>query len=422
VSGSRIAACLIAGASASGTIRSSVASALAHVDEVVIFDTGLSEAARDAVASLAADGRPVRVERGEWQDDFAWAREQSFERASDGIEWLLWLDADDVLDGHGKAHDLIAAVPPGCDGLALLYEYAHDEDGNPVSVLWRERVVRRSAGYRWRGRVHEVLVPPEVHGVLDPVDPAVLRVVHRPQPGRWHPDRNIELLRLDERDSGGEGLSPRALRYLAGELAWRGDFDDAAASYRTYLETGDASARDERLDATERLVLCLRGAGRPLEGLALAEAALGEAGDWLPLVVAAQEAAVAANEPASVLRHATRAHELDLPTSLRVAFDPTGLRVLPALRLAEGHVRRGDARAADAVLAGAAARIRNGAAVEETRSRLRAAADADDPAAAGQALHELAARYDEVLHAVVRGLRIQAERVTVSEAGPSAHA
>jgi tetratricopeptide (TPR) repeat protein len=270
--------------------------------------------------------------------------------------------------------------------------------------------------------VHEVLVPTGVQGALEPVDPAVLRVVHRPEPGRWRPDRNIELLRRDEQDSGGEGLSPRALRYLAGELAWRGDFGEAAATYRRYLETGDASALDDRLDATERLAHCLRGAGRPLEALTVAEAALGEGGDWLPLVVAAQEAAVAANEPASALRHAARALELDLPTSLRVAFDPTGLRVLPAVRLAEGHIHRRDVGAADAVLAGASGRIRNGAAVEAARGRLRTAADAGDLPAAEQALSELAARYDEALHAVVRSLRIQAERVTVSEAGPSAHA
>lgn len=420
----RIAACLIAGASAAGTIARCLSSVLPHVDEVDVFDTGLDSTALDSLASLSAhEATPVYLHQGTWRDDFAWARQQSFELATSTMDWLIWLDADDVLRGDATLHQVIGAAEHECDGFALLYEYAHDEDDNPVSVLWRERLVRRDRGYRWQGRVHEVLVTPATHGCLEPVDPARLRVVHRPSPEEWHPHRNLELLRLEERRDTSDGVSSRTLVYLAGELAWRGDFDEAVHYLRVYLGETEGSSTEERLEAVERLSLCLRGAGRAREGLMVAERALGEyGGESLPLVVAAQEAAVVLGDWTAAEAHAARALELDLPSSLRVSFDPTGARVLPAVRVAQASVRRGDFDRAQAVLDEAARLVRNGAAVATVRRRMIEAVAADDLRGAEQALGELAGRYDAVLHAVVRGLRLQAERVTVSHAGPNAHA
>src|SRR5947208_827532 len=30
---------------------------------------------------------PIRVKKGEWRDDFSWARQQSFDMASDDVDW-----------------------------------------------------------------------------------------------------------------------------------------------------------------------------------------------------------------------------------------------------------------------------------------------------------------------------------------------
>ena len=60
------------------------------VDEIVIVDTGSTDTTR-AIAAHYTD----KIYDEPWQDDFARARNASFARA--GGDYLLWLDADDVI-------------------------------------------------------------------------------------------------------------------------------------------------------------------------------------------------------------------------------------------------------------------------------------------------------------------------------------
>jgi hypothetical protein len=117
-----------------------------------------------------------------------------------------------------------------------------------------------------------------------------------------------------------------------------------------------------------------------------------------------------------------RALELPAPSSLRVTLNPTRDRILPAVRLSQALLRRQRDEAVDGVLGRAAAEVRNGRSVEETRRRVRAALADGSRDKAEEALVQLAARYDEERHAVVRGLRLQAERALSTAPGASAHA
>lgn len=60
------------------------------VDEIVIVDTGSSDATKE-IAARYTD----RIYDFEWIDDFSAARNYAFEQATG--DYLLWLDADDVL-------------------------------------------------------------------------------------------------------------------------------------------------------------------------------------------------------------------------------------------------------------------------------------------------------------------------------------
>ena len=117
-----------------------------------MYDTGSEDG---TVEHLEARG--VTVRRGEWRDDFAWARERSFELVSPETAWVPWLDDDDELIGGEHLREFVAAAEPAHDGFALLYEYTRNEHGNTVVQLWRERVVRREGALRWHGAVHEAL-------------------------------------------------------------------------------------------------------------------------------------------------------------------------------------------------------------------------------------------------------------------------
>lgn len=60
------------------------------MDEIVIVDTGSSDATKE-IAARYTD----RIYDFEWIDDFSAARNYAFEQATG--DYLLWLDADDVL-------------------------------------------------------------------------------------------------------------------------------------------------------------------------------------------------------------------------------------------------------------------------------------------------------------------------------------
>src|SRR5688500_3788195 len=102
---SRIAACLIV-KNEEASLERCLASIRPFVDEINVYDTGSTDDTFELLAKLErqrevkANGRtvaaaPIEIRRGEWRNDFAWAREQSFAMASDEIGWHLLVDADE---------------------------------------------------------------------------------------------------------------------------------------------------------------------------------------------------------------------------------------------------------------------------------------------------------------------------------------
>jgi GT2 family glycosyltransferase/SAM-dependent methyltransferase len=71
-------------------IRACLESARPYVDEIVVVDTG----SRDDTMCIARECGAQVIEHA-WEDSFSAARNVSLERATG--EWILWLDADDVL-------------------------------------------------------------------------------------------------------------------------------------------------------------------------------------------------------------------------------------------------------------------------------------------------------------------------------------
>ncbi len=59
-------------------------------DEIIIADTGSSDATKETAARYTEQIFDV-----EWTDDFSAARNASFARAS--MDYCMWLDADDVM-------------------------------------------------------------------------------------------------------------------------------------------------------------------------------------------------------------------------------------------------------------------------------------------------------------------------------------
>ncbi|GAC1656286.1 MAG: hypothetical protein NVS9B12_07920 [Vulcanimicrobiaceae bacterium] len=92
-------------------------SAAAYVDEICILDTGSTDRTIEIAQQFGA-----RVERAQWRDDFAWARNQAVAMATK--RWILMLDADEELAPASR--DEILALKNVPASTTALYVRCHN--------------------------------------------------------------------------------------------------------------------------------------------------------------------------------------------------------------------------------------------------------------------------------------------------------
>lgn len=214
-----------------GTLHRCLSTVRDLVDEVVVVDTGSSDATVAVARQFGA-----RIFEETWTDDFARARNVAFGHV--GSDYIFWLDADDVLleEDRQRFTVLREHLDARATGYTMVYDYARDAAGVSLLRFRLPRIVRRSAGFRWVGRVHEYLEGP------GPLLPADVVVTHRRT--RSSGDRNLAICELMKRK--GEPFTPRDRLYYANELANHGRWDEAIPLY-------DASAEDASLWLEDRL-------------------------------------------------------------------------------------------------------------------------------------------------------------------------
>ncbi|MDP9701594.1 glycosyltransferase family 2 protein [Paenibacillus polysaccharolyticus] len=221
------------------------------MDEIIIMDTGSSDRTMD-IAAMYTDQVYTYV----WNEDFAAARNESFARATQ--EYILWLDADDVLlpGERAKLTMLKEQLPSGgkTAGVIMGYTLAEGPEGSPLVADRRLRLVKRDAGCRWYGRLHEQLRFPQGEVIT-----ADIAVTHRREAGN-HSARNVRILRKWIAE---EGIAQgRLLFYYAGECYDRQRYAAAARGYAKLLEQ-PSGYREDRLIACARLAECYERLGEP---------------------------------------------------------------------------------------------------------------------------------------------------------------
>jgi tetratricopeptide (TPR) repeat protein len=130
-------------------IAQALESARAHVERMIVLDTGSVDSTPEIAASLGAE-----VARFSWCDDFSAARNASL--ALSDAAWNLVLDADEWIETGAEAALGPAALPAaGGDFLGVVRrDSAMDErGGGGVAQCWIPRLLPRGA--RYEGRIHE---------------------------------------------------------------------------------------------------------------------------------------------------------------------------------------------------------------------------------------------------------------------------
>lgn len=234
------------------TIARVLADAATCCDELVVLDTGST----DATCQLAAQAG-ARVQEFAWCDDFAAARNAAFAACTG--DWILWLDADDRLPPVVQQRLLAAKhgmlLRTDIDAVMVPYHYQiSDAGGRCTYSFLRERLLRRRAGLRWHGVVHEVIAIPAGRSIIA----EDLWVEHRPDPARraLNADRNLRILQHSI-DTGDR--SARTLFYYGNELRDHQRYAEAAGVYREYLQVSTLAW--ERYTALLHLSVCCRAQG-----------------------------------------------------------------------------------------------------------------------------------------------------------------
>ena len=216
-------------------------------DELNIVDTGSRDRTPEIASRFGARLKSFTACNGEDGRirDFSLARNVSLDMATQ--EWLLWMDADDVLQPGGAERFRAAAQRGDFAGLNATIRWdAH---------TWLQcRLFRNEPRNRFVGRIHEY---PNVHGAV--VDAREILIEHLPDKTGKEPsnDRNLRLCELEARDNPSDVHN---LFYFANALRLAGRHDEAIARYTQYLALG-GGFHQERWSAAYFLALshfCLR--------------------------------------------------------------------------------------------------------------------------------------------------------------------
>ncbi|TBL80625.1 glycosyltransferase [Paenibacillus thalictri] len=210
------------------------------VDEIVIVDTGSTDRTKEIAASFNA-----RLFDFEWIHNFAAARNYAFDQAT--MEYIFWLDADDVLEEKDRVllRELKATPDFDYDSVTMHYHLSFDASGKVTSSLRRNRLVKRSCGFRWHGIVHEYLA---VGGrIMD----SAIAVTHRKDVP--HTSRNLDIYRNQQK--AGVPFSPRDQYYFANELRDHGHYAEAAGMYERFL-SGKQGWVEDNINGCYKLADC----------------------------------------------------------------------------------------------------------------------------------------------------------------------
>jgi glycosyltransferase involved in cell wall biosynthesis len=210
------------------------------VDEIIIVDTGSTDQTKEIAKEFTGN-----IYDFKWIQDFSAARNFAFSKASQ--DFILWLDADDVLleENHESFLRLKEELNPEIDTVMLKYNVGFDEEGNVTFSFYRERLVRRADNFKWVEPVHEY-IQTSGNTILRDI-PITHKKIHAST------DRNLAIYESMQKKR--KHFSTRGLYYYAKELLDHQKYVEAIQKYQKFLDRSDGWVED-KINACFSLSIC----------------------------------------------------------------------------------------------------------------------------------------------------------------------
>ncbi len=173
------------------------------VDEMIIVDTGSTDSTAEIARTFGAE-----IIDHPWNDNFAEVRNIGLERAKG--QWILVLDADEVLTDQSGKNLRQTVTSTKADALTLIIRNPHPEgELQTYSDFTLTRLFRNKDQYRYQGMIHEQIRPSieKTGGMIQKSD---LVIFHKGYSGETvqgnetRAQRNLQLLEESVKNSPGD--------------------------------------------------------------------------------------------------------------------------------------------------------------------------------------------------------------------------
>lgn len=200
--------------------------------EIIVIDTGSTDRTVDVARLFGA-----RIGHTEWTWDFAAARNVSLADATG--DWILVLDADEEITPQMR--ERLPGVLADVLDSAVITSLLNMHNGQLTQRMDTVRLFRNFRGIRYRGRIHEQVLPSvaDIGGRAVWRDLPLLHFGYTPEEDerKDRRDRNLRLLEMGHAEEPDE---PLYWHYLGGELAARARHEEAKEwLYRVLRERPD---------------------------------------------------------------------------------------------------------------------------------------------------------------------------------------
>ena len=127
-------------------------------DDVFITITCKEGDLKGEKVKLVAEQAKAKISYFKWIDDFAKARNFNFSQVPKDFDFIMWVDADDIVKGSKYIINALKKLDDNVDGIILPYLYDFDKYGECNVRHNKIRIIRNNGSFTWTGMLHEDLI------------------------------------------------------------------------------------------------------------------------------------------------------------------------------------------------------------------------------------------------------------------------